>query len=538
MDKNLLLAVTLSLGVYALWFGVIEKRVMPAPPPRSAYQSTAAPASTPGQPAAEGQAPAPGQPNEPALNKETALKGAQTVTFGKTTALITPKGAAIVSWRDPEPLGVVELIDDPRPGFLSTFPELSFKRDEQAQGVVYKAKRTDGAIITKEFLPEGPSSLPRLRVTISNPTSKEMASGPWTLSLGPGLGTIESEQKENVKVWRAIGLTAPEGGLEGKVDAFKPGQQTGNYRWLGVDNRYFLAAVVPAAGDFERVDSFLPPMVTLTAKNSAIPAQGSRTWEIPYYIGAKGHNWLSHYNAGLERAINFGFFAWLGRHVLQVLNRLHEVTGNWGWSIIILTILIQVVLFPFTFQSLKSMAKMRRLQPEIARLQQRYAKDQAKLSAETMELYKKNGANPLGGCLPMLVQMPVFYALYNALRSAWELHGAPWIFWVHDLSAPDALFHLPALIPVLGGKPVPLLPLIMGGVMFVQNKLNAQQTADPAQAQMMTFMPIIFTFMFLKFPAGLVLYWLTNSLASTAQQLVLKNYLDKGTAGAAGPPRR
>jgi YidC/Oxa1 family membrane protein insertase len=525
MDKNLLLAVTLSLGVYALWFGVIEKRIAP-PPPHMAYSPNA---PTPGQPASasqpsmSGQPSRPGQPYEPAVDKETVLKDAESVTFGKSSALVSPHGAAIVSWRDPEPLGVVELVEDPRPGFFSTFPDLTFKRDEKALGVVYKAKRKDGAIITKEFLPEGPASLPRLRVTITNPSSKEIVSGPWTLSMGPGLGTIETEQKENVKVWRAIGLTAPEGGLEGKVDAFKPGDHVGNYRWLGVDNRYFLAAVLPASGDFDRVESALPPLVTLTAKSSAIPAQGSRSWEIPYYIGAKGHNWLSHYNVGLERAINFGFFAWLGRHVLQVLNRLHTVTGNWGWSIIILTVLIQIALFPFTFQSLKSMAKMRRLQPEIARLQQRYAKDQAKLSAETMELYKKNGANPLGGCLPMVVQMPVFYALYNALRSAWELHGAVWIFWIKDLSAKDPYY---------------VLPLVMGGIMFVQNKLNAQQTADPAQAQMMTFMPVIFTFMFLKFPAGLVLYWLTNSLASTTQQLVLRKYLDQGAAESAGPARR
>ena len=170
-------------------------------------------------------------------------------------------------------------------------------------------------------------------------------------------------------------------------------------------------------------------------------------------------------------------------------------------------------MFPLTFKSLKATAAMKKLQPEITRLQQRYSKEPAKLNAEMMELYKKHGANPLGGCLPMLIQMPVFIALFNALRNAWELHGAAWIFWIKDLSAKDPYY---------------VLPLLMGGLMFAQNRMSPAVGVDPAQQKMMTFMPVIFTVMFLNFPSGLVLYWMTNSLVSTLQQIVLRDRLGLG----------
>jgi YidC/Oxa1 family membrane protein insertase len=311
---------------------------------------------------------------------------------------------------------------------------------------------------------------------------------------------------------RALGLLKGEGGLAGKIEKFKPGQASGSYRWVGVDNRYFLAAVLTEKEPPSAVEARFPPQVVLTFAGTSLAPGASRTWELPYYIGPKGNTWLSRYQAGLDRSIDFGFFAQLGRFVLKVLDRLHGYTGNWGWSIILLTLLLQLVLFPLTYKSLKAAAAMKRLQPEIARLQQKYSKEPGRLNTEMMELYKKHGANPLGGCLPMLLQMPIFVALFNALRNAWELHGAAWIFWIKDLSAKDPYY---------------VLPLIMGGLMYAQSRLNPP-SADPAQAGMMKMMPIIFTFMFLKFPAGLVLYWLTNSLGSTVQPIALKDYFNSG----------
>ena len=507
MDKNLLTAVALSILVYALWFGVIDKHASPK------FQPQLQTAAAPGVPVHAAVASAvPGRPASESVVDRKALEAeSDAVTFGKADALIDPRGAAIVGCRYHEPLGTVELVINPQPGFLATFPELSFRRDKSREdALVYRAKRGDGLEILKEFLPEGSASLPRLRITLSNPGRRALDIGGWTLSLGPGLGTIPSEVKDNSKVWSALGLLFGEGGLQGKIERFKPGEHAGPYRWLGVDNRYFLAAVLPAPQDLSGITSALPPEVTLTFKGATLEPGKERAWEIPYYIGAKGHTWLSRYGAGLERSIDFGFFAQLGRLVLKALNVLNNRINNWGWSIILLTCMIQVCLFPLTYKSLKSAAAMRKLQPQIAKLQQKYAKEPSRLNAEMMELYKKGGANPLGGCLPMLLQLPVFYALYNALRNAWELHGAGWIFWIKDLSAKDPYY---------------ILPVVMGGLMFAQNRLNPAP-ADPTQAQMMNFMPVIFTFMFLNFPAGLVLYWLTNSLMNAVFQLSLRDHFN------------
>jgi YidC/Oxa1 family membrane protein insertase len=213
---------------------------------------------------------------------------------------------------------------------------------------------------------------------------------------------------------------------------------------------------------------------------------------------------------GLERAIDFGVFAELGRGMLAALEWLHRATGNWGWAIVLLTLALQTLLLPLTWKSLRAAAVMRKVQPEISRLQQRYADEPQKLNAEMMELYKRAGANPLGGCLPMVLQMPIFIALFNALRNSWELHGTGWILWIHDLSAKDPFY---------------ALPIVMGGLMYFQGKLNPP-AGDPSQQKMMAMMPLVFTFMFLKFPSGLVLYWLTNSLVSTTLQLALKDRLE------------
>jgi YidC/Oxa1 family membrane protein insertase len=521
MDKNLLWAVSLSIGIYALWFGVIEKRYIkpPAGQGRPALEAAAK-----GPPSLEGsrsplpeRAPAATQaeaafPAEP-MDRKILESEAEPLPASGAELSVHPAGAAIVSCRYREPLGTVELILQPQPGFLSTWPKLRFQREPSEQGVRYTAVRPDGMRIVKEFLPESRDSLPRLRLRLSNPTGKPLASGAWTLNIGPGLGTVPSEEKENKSVWRAVGLLFGDKGLQGKVEVFKqPGEHAGPYRWVGVDNRYFLAAVVPAEGDFEEVESSLPPQVALRAKNISLAPGAQRDWEIPYYLGSKSQTTLARYGLNLERALDFGFFSWLARHMLQVLGSIQSRIGNWGWSIVLMTFVIQALLLPLTFKSMKSMAAMKKLQPEISRLQQKYAKEPSRLNAEMMELYKKSGANPLGGCLPLLLQMPVFIALFNALRNSYELHGAPWMFWVHDLSAKD---------------PYRVLPIVMGGVMWVQNRLNPATVSDPTQKTMMNWMPVIFTVMFMNTPSGLVLYWLTSSMISASMQMGLRRHFEQ-----------
>lgn len=502
MDRNLWLAVGLSALVYLGWFGFLEKRITP---PKEVHPSAAfavKPAETkPGAPA----------PAEAPMDAKTLLSEAETVKFGDAEAKIHPRGAAIVSFFVPEPLGVVELVHDPKPGLFSTFPELSFRRDATVKnGLVYAAERPDGLRVTKQYLPGEGTVLPRVRVTIANSARKPQTTPAWTLTVGPGLGTIDTEKKENERVWRAIALT-PEGkGLKGRVETLKAGAHPGPFRWSGVDNRYFLAALLASPEHFGPVYAAAPPQITLTANPVELKPGGSFTWEVPFYLGPKGHTWLSRYDLGLERSIDFGFFAQLGRWMLGALERIHRSVGNWGWAIVLLTVALQILLFPLTWKSLKAAASMKKLQPQIQRLQQRHADDPTKLNQEMMALYKTSGANPLGGCLPMVLQMPIFIALYNALRNSWELHGAGWLGWITDLSAKDPYY---------------ALPLIMGALMFVQSKLNPPAT-DPAQQKVMMFMPVIFTFMFLNFPSGLVLYWLTNSLVSTALQIGLKDRLE------------
>lgn len=509
MDRNLLLAVTLSVAVYAAWFGFFEKRFNPHPPKAEVSGAPRAPGAPEPAPAAAASPDA--KPAPATAPAALDLAAAETIELGDAVAKVHPRGAAIVSFLSPEPLGRVDLVQHPEEGLFSTFPELEFRRDASVRnGIVYVATRADGLKISKVFLPGVGTVLPRVRVVAVNPTNRPIDSGEWTLTVGPGLGTIETEQKENAKLQRALALTPEGGGLNGHIESLKAGEHPGPYRWIGVDNRYFLAALLPSPELFAPARTSLPPKVVLPAKPVLIPPKGSFTWEIPFYLGAKGHTWLSRYGVGLERSIDFGFFSWIGRKMLESLEFLFGLTGNWGWAILALTLILQLFLFPLTWKSLRAAAQMKKLQPEVAKLQQRYADDSQKLSAATMELYKTKGANPLGGCLPMILQMPIFIALFNTLRNAWELHGAVWIFWIRDLSAKDPYY---------------VLPIVMGALMFLQSKLNPP-AGDPAQQKVMMFMPLIFTFMFMNFPSGLVLYWLTNSLVSTVVQVALKDRLE------------
>ena len=200
----------------------------------------------------------------------------------------------------------------------------------------------------------------------------------------------------------------------------------------------------------------------------------------------------------------------LAKPIFAAMKFIHGVIGNWGWAIILLTVLIKLLLYPLSAASLKSMAKMRKLQPEMARLKELYGDDRQKMSQELMGLYKKEKVNPAGGCLPMLLQMPVFIALYWVLLESVEIRHAPWFLWIQDLSAKDPLF---------------VLPLIMGGSMLLMQKLQPMPT-DPMQAKVMQFMPVMFTLFCMFFPAGLVLYWTVNNLLSMAQQWVVNKQLE------------
>jgi YidC/Oxa1 family membrane protein insertase len=507
MDKNLWLAIGLSILVLMGWSMFVEK---PAPKKPGVNAPAATASAKPGEPAPAGKAASASAAAAEAPADAPAGKP-MPLMLGDAAAEVSPRGAALVSFKQPEPLGVVQLVEKADKGLFSSFSALTFAPDPKAKdGAAFAAQRGDGLRVVKQYVHNASPVLSRLRVTAHNPTRQTLDVGAWTLEIGPGLGTIETEKGENADNLRAIGMKPGAEGLRGSVEKLKTGPNPTPYRWVAVDNRYFLAAVVPSWEHFEPAASPAAAHVQLTAKPVTLKPGQSFTWELPYYLGPKGQTVLASYDLGLEKAVDFGYFWQIARPMLRALWWLHEKLGNWGWAIIALTIGLQVLLFPLTYKSLKAAASMKKVQPEMAKLQQRYKDDPARLNQEMMALYKKSGANPLGGCLPMLMQMPIFIALYNVLRGSWELHGASWVLWIVDLSAKDPYY---------------VLPVVMGGLMWLQSKLNPP-SADPAQQQIMMFMPVIFTFMFLNFPSGLVLYWLTNSLVSTVLQVALKDRLE------------
>ena len=224
------------------------------------------------------------------------------------------------------------------------------------------------------------------------------------------------------------------------------------------------------------------------------------------YIGPKDYKQLQSIDPVLVNAIEYGWFTFASAPLFKVLMWLESIFGNWGWAIIALTFLIRAVLYPLTYKGMVSMQKMKEIAPKIKELQAKYKGDPQRMNASVMEMYKKHGANPLGGCLPMLLQIPVFFAIYRVLLNAVELQGAPWILWVNDLSRMDQFY---------------VLPLLMGASMYYQQKLTPSNFSDPMQEKIFKFLPVIFTFFFITFPSGLVLYWFVNNLFSIAQQFMV-----------------
>jgi YidC/Oxa1 family membrane protein insertase len=224
----------------------------------------------------------------------------------------------------------------------------------------------------------------------------------------------------------------------------------------------------------------------------------------------------------LGEALNFGFFDILAKPCVWLMNKLYSVIPNYGIAIIVLTILIKIVLWPLGSKSYKSMSEMKKIQPLMKDIREKHKNDKKKMNEEVMSLYRTYKINPLGGCLPMVVQLPVFFALYRMLYQAIELRHAPFLLWIDDLSAPDRLFHFGFSIPFMEPPHgIPVLTIIMGATMLLQQKMSPPM-GDPTQAKMMMFMPLIFTVIFINFSSGLVLYWLTNNILSISQQYYIQ----------------
>jgi YidC/Oxa1 family membrane protein insertase len=284
--------------------------------------------------------------------------------------------------------------------------------------------------------------------------------------------------------------------------------------WVAFVQHYFVSAWIPPREENSRFNlRYLPNsdifLMGFTGERISVAAGGFGEYSAKFYVGPKDQARLSELGEYLDLTIDYGFLWMLAKPIFGAMQFIYTLLGNWGWSIILLTVLIKILLYPLSATSLKSMAKMRNLQPEMNRIKELYGDDRQKMSQEMMGLYKKEKVNPAGGCFPMLLQMPVFLSLYWVLLESVEIRHAPWVWWIHDLSAKDPYF---------------VLPVIMGASMLLMQKMQPMPT-DPMQARVMQLMPIMFTFFFMFFPAGLVLYWTVNNLLSMAQQWYVNKQL-------------
>lgn len=324
---------------------------------------------------------------------------------------------------------------------------------------------------------------------------------PLQAKIGPGLGSI----KENAQYIFTGPLM-----YDGKK-TFQEDQDDVDEiitkespKWVGYTSKYYLFA---AASDTYQTATFTPAAnesaVISGNESLTINPQTKQTRNFNLFIGPKQYNVTKDAGYGFEESLDFGWFYFLAIPMLKTLIFLYGFVGNYGVAIIILTIIIKLLTFPLTKKSMVSMKKMQAYQPKIAAIKEKYKGDQQKVNAATMELYKKEGINPVGGCLPMFLQIPIFFALYKTLMVAIELNGAPFFLWITDMSLKDPYY---------------ITPVLMGASMFFQQKLTPS-AGDPMQQKIFLMMPIVFTFLFLNFPAGLVIYWLTNNVLTIIQQI-------------------
>lgn len=290
--------------------------------------------------------------------------------------------------------------------------------------------------------------------------------------------------------------------------------------WIAILQHYFLAAWVPHSETINSIDTTTKKLgaaglaqIRITQDWQRIAPGETKTFVATLYTGPKIQSELEKIADGLELTVDYGFLWWIGKPIFWLLTFLQGFVINWGFAIILVTIVIKTILYPLARAQYRSFAKMRLLQPKMAAMKERYGDDKQQMSMKMMEMYKKEKVNPLGGCFPLLIQMPVFIALYWVLMESVELRHAPFMLWIEDMSVKDPYY---------------VLPLLMGASMYLMQKMQpVAPTMDPMQAKMMQMMPVFMTVFFVFFPAGLVLYWLFNNLISIAQQLYITDQFNK-----------
>jgi YidC/Oxa1 family membrane protein insertase len=551
--RRLFLAAALSLAVFVAWsyFFPAKPPKKPAPAPATSTvepDGTAAPSGA-GVPAPVPAGPEAGKPALPRWAGQAVQAAAeQKVVLESATAraVLTNRGAQLLSLQVTSKGGAVELVrqraEGPYPYGLVRRSDLRAHPLNQALFMVEPGR--DGRSVLFRY--RGPEGVAEKRFRFDDQGFLEAVfvlpgNGNWGVTLGPGIRNptpeeIGSRYGRRSAVYR-IGGDVKELNAQSELERKT---LSSSVDWVGLEDNYFLSAAIPRAG-LDKV--VLQPLMiesgTRGARFLPVPAKDEITSEqkkllreyrvvlapesdilsLTSYWGDKSYDRLAALPYHLERAVHLGTFGFLARPLLVALHWIHDnVVANYGWAIILLTIVIKLVLLPLTHTNMKSMRKMQELNPKVQAIREKYRaklKDkqgrpnlevQRKMNDEVMAVYKEAGVNPVGGCLPLLLQMPILFAFFNLLTAAVELRHASWILWVADLSSKDPYY---------------VLPIVMGATQWLQVRM-APQSGDPMQRRMFELMPIVMTVMFIGVPSGLVLYWLTNNVLTILQQAVYK----------------
>ena len=563
MEKRVIVAVVLSFVVLYAYQAMFAPKPVPRPKAAQTEMARGSAAKGAGQPSSSGSygsagtgaAPdsgSPAAPPVPAAAIEVADTEARDIVIETDTvhAVFTNRGAVLKSWRlnaykdkagKPVDLVPQTLQDAPKPFQIETGNSAVDARAnaalfrvagggatrDEAKGryrLAFEYREAGGLSIRKLFTIDPVSYTIRAAIDVA------IGGSPANVSvvMGPGPGDIETSGTSQYLMGARANLFR-----DGKIERhdaaalLKQPVMEGQFRWAGVDDHYFLSAALSAAGN---VRAEYRPLTTQDAAGQAQHTFIAYTVNLPgqavdatFFLGPKAFNLLKFIDAELVRAIDYGMFAFLVVPLLGALNWVNGYVGNYGWSIIVLTVLINIAIFPLRHKSVVSMKKMQELKPQIDAIQARYGKlkttDPAKqkMNQEVMEVYKTAGVNPASGCVPMLLTMPILFAFYSMLAYSIELRGAPFALWITDLSVYDPFY---------------VAPILTGITMLVQQRMTPQTSADPVQQKMFMLMPVIFTGMFLWAPSGLNIYWLVNNVLAIAQQ-----YFTNRLIGPARAPR-
>ncbi|MEK9629302.1 MAG: membrane protein insertase YidC [Nitrospinota bacterium] len=551
MEKRLLLAFVLSLAVFIGW-GAFLAKVSPPPQKRSdAVKKSEQPQVASKNP--DGTTPSPSVPSSQPESQSAETPSVASEGTGKIASLFpgtekeiqveagdihyifSNKGGVLKHILLPrfknDDGDVIDLINNPD----HLTPALSLRSDDaEVTSILRNAiyEPSTSSIVLDESNPEGVLTFTlkhssglevyrefkfhqndyaievKTRITASQLASKNLQ---YNIVLGPGMGGKISSQTDYIVFSGATVFNNNERIEHPPEELDSTVYHRGHLKWVAFQNKYFGSALVPVQGTKAGIVYKEKDQVFVGLEYESV--QSAATASHMFYAGTKELEILEAKGNNLVRMIDYGWFgnkfAFLVKPLLKVLAFFYGLTQNYGWAIIFLTIIIKLLFFPLTHKSFKSMKGMQKIQPYVKIIQERNKDDRQKMNEELLELYKKHKVNPVGGCLPMLLQIPVFIALYHALFFSIELRGAPFIGWITDLSVQDPYY---------------VYPVLMGATMFLQQKMTPS-VGDPMQQKIMMFLPIVFTFLFISFPAGLVIYWTVNNMLTISQQYYIYKVL-------------